>query len=201
MLRRNSSFWNPAIWLAERILAYISWTRFFLKDLCRNTANKNFKYRINTVKINNQIFWPISPIFRAKKVFPRNRVVKPGFLAPCQNSEKFNDLISRKHLDRCQTLGKDEQTLFHKILSAAAMGLITKTEVNRNLQVKDTEYNVGLTRNYCITKWPHPILTTSTQKSLKLLLDFLNLHQHAKNQFIPSTHSWDTATFRVLWPG
>ena len=30
--------------------------RFFLMDLCRNTANKNFQYKINTVKINDQIF-------------------------------------------------------------------------------------------------------------------------------------------------
>ena len=51
------------------------------------------------------------------------------------------------------------------------------------------------------TKWPRPILTTFTLKSLKLLLTFLSLHQHAKNQFIPSTHSWDTVNFRVLWPG
>ena len=29
---------------------------------------------------------------------------------------------------------------------------------------------------------------------------FLNLHQHTKNQFIPSIHSWDTVNFRVLWP-
>ena len=43
-------------------------------------------------------------------------------------------------------------------------------------------------------------MTTPTQKSLNQLLAFLNLHQHAKNQFIPSIHSWDTANFRVLWP-
>ena len=49
------------------------------------------------------------------------------------------------------------------------------------------------------TKWPCPILITFTQKSFKLLLAFLNLHQHAKNQFLPSTHSWDTVNFRVLW--
>ena len=44
-------------------------------------------------------------------------------------------------------------------------------------------------------------LTTFIQKSLKLLLAFLNLHQHTKNQFIPSTHSWDTVNFRVQWSG
>ena len=110
--------------------------------------------------------------------------------------------------------GKDGQTLFYKILPATAMGLTSKTTVNWHLKVKDIEYNVGLTKSYCITlsmqkissthsadfrvswtKWPCSILTTFTQK-LKLLLAF-----HAKNQFIPSTYSWDTVNFRVLWPG
>ena len=38
--------------------------------------------------------------------------------------------------------------------------------------------------------WPHPPKP----------LAFLNLHQHARNQFIPSIHSWDTVNFRVMWP-
>ena len=29
---------------------------------------------------------------------------------------------------------------------------------------------------------------------------FLNLLEHAKNQFISSLHSWDTVNFRVPWP-
>ena len=106
--------------------------------------------------------------------------------------------------------GKDGQTLFHSILTATTRILASKTAVNWHLKVKDIEYNVGLTKSYCITasmqkinlctKWPRPVLTTFTQKSFKLLLVFLNLHQHAKNQFIPSIHSWDTANFRVPWP-
>ena len=31
-------------------------------------------------------------------------------------------------------------------------------------------------------------------------LAFLNLHQDAKNQFIPSIQAWNTACFRVPWP-
>ena len=46
---RNSWLKNPAIWLTESILAYISGTRF--------VPNRNFHYRINSVKINNQIFF------------------------------------------------------------------------------------------------------------------------------------------------
>ena len=101
--------------------------------------------------------------------------------------------------------GKDGQTLFHKIYPATAMGLTSKTAVNWHLKVKDTEYNVGLTKNYCITvsmeksSSIHKLIwqvlgshelngNAQTQKSLKLLLAFLNLHQHAKissfHQFI-----------------
>ena len=100
---------------------------------------------------------------------------------------------------------KDEQTLFHRILTATTMGLTNKTAVNWHLKVKDTEYNVGLTKNYCITvsmeksSSIHKLIwqvlgshelngNAQTQKSLKLLLAFLNLHQHAKissfHQFI-----------------
>ena len=83
------------------------------------------------------------------------------------------------------------------------MGLTSKTAVNWHLKVKDMEYNVGLTKSYCIAvsmqkissihkliqqileyhelKWPCPILTISTQKSLNLPLAFLNLHKHAKS--------------------
>ena len=105
---------------------------------------------------------------------------------------------------------KDEQTLFHRILTATTMGLTNKTAVNWHLKVKDTEYNVGLTKNYCITvsmeksSSIHKLIwqvlgshelngNAQTQKSLKLLLAFLNLHQHAKissfHQFIPEIQS------------
>ena len=47
--------------------------------------------------------------------------------------------------------GKDGQTLFHSILPATARGLTSKTAVNWHLKVKDIEYNVGLTKKFCIT--------------------------------------------------
>ena len=53
------------------------------------------------------------------------------------------------------------------------------------------------------TKRAWPFLTTPTEKSLNQLLIFLNLYQHAKNQFLPSVHSSDTVNFRVSstnWP-
>ena len=46
---------------------------------------------------------------------------------------------------------KDGQTLFHGILRATTRGLARKTAINWHLKVKNIEYNVGLTNNYCIT--------------------------------------------------
>ena len=46
---------------------------------------------------------------------------------------------------------KDGHTIFHGILPATTRGLASKTAINWHLEVKDIEYNVGLTKNYCIT--------------------------------------------------
>ena len=46
---------------------------------------------------------------------------------------------------------KDRQTLFYRTLLAVARGPTSTTAVDRHLKVKYTEYNVGLTINYCIT--------------------------------------------------
>ena len=46
---------------------------------------------------------------------------------------------------------KDKQTLFQGMLTATARGLASKTAINWHLKVKNIEYNVGLTNNYCIT--------------------------------------------------
>ena len=48
-------------------------------------------------------------------------------------------------------------------------------------------------------KWSLPFLIVSTQKLLKQLLSFLNLHLQEKNEFITSIHSWDTVNFRFPW--
>ena len=49
-------------------------------------------------------FWPIFPIFGAKKIFVENPSLSHAtsyrFLAPCQNLEKVDDVIQRKHPDR-----------------------------------------------------------------------------------------------------
>ena len=46
---------------------------------------------------------------------------------------------------------KDGQTLFHRILPATARGLTSTNAIDWHLKLKDIEYNIGLTKNYCIT--------------------------------------------------
>ena len=45
----------------------------------------------------------------------------------------------------------DRQSLPHKILSATARGLTSTTAVDCHLKVKGIEYDVGLTKTYCLT--------------------------------------------------
>ena len=62
-------------------------------------------------KLKKPCFCPIFPIFWAKKIFPKNPALSSttshGILAPCQNLEKINDTIPRKHPDRWKD-GKTE---------------------------------------------------------------------------------------------
>ena len=158
------------------------------------------------------------PNFWGQKSFPKKsgtyKLIRFSSTIP-----RFKNLKSKSKKATLQTVGwKDGQTLFHMTLSATARGPTSTTAVDRHLKVKDIEYDVGISKNYCLivsmqkissihklifyiqqilvsrTKWSYPFLTMPTQK-----LSFLNLHQHAKYQFIPSICSWDKFTFRVHW--
>ena len=62
--------------------------------------------------------------------YTKNRLsctTSKGFLEPCQNSEKSNDPVPRKHPEMAG--GKNGQILFHRILSASARGLTSTTAV------------------------------------------------------------------------
>ena len=98
------------------------------------------------------------------------------FLAPCQNSEKSNDPISRRHPDRYQEARMDR--LFDRILPATARGLASKTAVNWHLKVKDIEYNDGLTKKYCITVSMQKI--SSIHKLIQQILGSHVLNGHAQ---------------------
>ena len=74
--------------------------------------------------------------------------------------------------------GKDGQTLFHRILPATTSGLISKTSVNWHLKVKDIEYNVGLTKSYCITVSMQKI--SSIHKLIQQILGTRKLNGHTQ---------------------
>ena len=73
--------------------------------------------------------------------------------------------------------GKDGQTLFHGTLPATARGLASKTAINWHLRGKDIEYNVGLTKNYCITVSMQKI--SSILKLIQQILGSHKLNDHA----------------------
>ena len=72
--------------------------------------------------------------------------------------------------------GKDGQTLFHRIFPATAKVLTRKTTVNWHLNVKDAEYNVGLTKNYCITVGMQKI--SSIHKRIQQIFGSHELNDH-----------------------
>ena len=84
-------------------------------------------------KFKKLCFQSIFPNFGAKNLFPENPTLSSttsyGFLAPCQNSEKTNDTITRKSpnrkkLERWMKERMEEQTLFYRTLLATAGGPI-----------------------------------------------------------------------------
>ena len=101
------------------------------------TANNiNFYYRTNPVKIDNWFFQQIQkalflvhfPNFGGKIFFPENPALSCttsyGFLAPCQNLVKINDVIPRRCPDR-----QDGRT-YRRIDRPYFIGLKTNLIVN-----------------------------------------------------------------------
>ena len=72
-------------------------------------------------KFKKPCFWPIFPIFGAKKTFQENPALSRTTSYE-ENLEKVNDTIQRKRLDRLKDRRKDGQTLFHRTLPATAGG-------------------------------------------------------------------------------
>ena len=88
---------------------------------------------------------------------------------------------------------KDGQTLFHGILPATARGLASKTAVNWLLKVKDIEYNVGLTKNYCITVSMQKI--SSIHKLIQQILGSHELNDHPHFWPGPPKNLWNNFLF------
>ena len=95
-------------------------------------------------KFKKPCFWPIFPIFGAKKIFLENPALSHttsyGFLAPFQHLEKVNDTIKRKHPDRRMEGQKDErkdgQTLFYRTLPAPPRGPTSYQLRNEGISLK-----------------------------------------------------------------
>ena len=62
-------------------------------------------------------------------------------------SKKTNDPIPKKCLDK----QRDGQTLFYRLSKLPLMGPTSTSTADWHLKVKNTDYNVSLTKNYCIT--------------------------------------------------
>ena len=74
--------------------------------------------------------------------------------------------------------GKNGQAEFHRILPVTAIGLTSKTAVNRHLKVKDIQYNAGLTRSYCIIVSMQKI--SSIHKLVQQILGSHELNGHTQ---------------------
>ena len=104
---------NPAILLAEYILAHISGTKTF-----------------PTIQ-NTLVMAHFSNFAGKKDIYGKSGSVMQnsyGLLVPCQNLEKPNDIIPRKSPDRWKNRYKNKQTLFYRTLPATAEGF--KNEIS-----------------------------------------------------------------------
>ena len=95
------AFWpiSQKVFSKYRICAKTQQYKFSLQKKFSKNQWQNFSLN------SKNLFWPISQ-FLGLKVLPKNLILLHrtwwGFLAPCQNSEKPNDPIPRKPLDRWQ---------------------------------------------------------------------------------------------------
>ena len=70
---------------------------------------------------------------------------------------------------------KDKQPLFHSALSATQQDQTSTTAVDWHLKVKNMEYDVGQTKNYCITISMQKI--SSIHKLILKIQQILGSHQ------------------------
>ena len=80
---------------------------------------------------------------------------------------------------------KDGQTLFHGTLLVTAGGRTSTTAVEWHLKVKNIEYDVGPTKNYCITISMQKVSSIHTLiLKMPQILESHELNDHA--HFCPS---------------
>ena len=74
---------------------------------------------------------------------------------------------------------KDEETLLHRTLPATTRGPTSTTAVDWHLEVKDIEYDVDLTKNYCITVSMQKISSIHKLMNIQQILGSHELNYHA----------------------
>ena len=144
-------------------------------------------------KFKKSYFWPFLahlPNFWGKKSFSTKfSCYAHNFFKVSGTMPKFREIqrSSFKKTPRQMSGGKYGQTLFHRIISATAMALTSKTAKNWHLKVKDIEYNVCFTKSYCIT-----VTMQKIRLIYKLIQQILGPHElngHAQfSQHSPKNH-------------
>ena len=85
--------------------------------------------------------------------------------------------------------GKDEQTLFDRIIPATARGLTSATVVDWRLKFKNKKCNVGLIKNYCITVNMQKI--SSIHKLIQQIWGSHELNDHTHFRPGPPKNHWN----------
>ena len=119
------------------------------------------------LQIQKLYFWPISPIFGGKKSLSKKcSYFTHNLLRVTSTMAKFRKIwwLNSKKIPRQVVRQKDGQILFHKTLLATISGPTSTTPIDCHLKVKDIEYNVGPTKNDCIT---------ACRKSAQFITSFL----------------------------
>ena len=92
-------------------------------------------------KFKKPYFWPVSQFWRQKKLFQSSLSVTQNCIRVSSAMPKFRQIAG----------GKDGQILLYRTLLATARDPTSTTAVDWHLKVKDIEYDVSLTKHYCLT--------------------------------------------------
>ena len=123
------------------------------------------------------------PNFWGKKRFSKKLGCHAQLHNSYQHPGKIQGNLMIQFQGNNQTDVRRQGSLFHGILPATSRGLASKTAIYWHLKVKDMEYNIGLTKNYCIAVSMHK--TSSIHKLIQQSLGSHELNYHA--HFRPDT--------------
>ena len=132
-------------------------------------------------KLKKPCFGPVLDPFSqfwGKKKFPENpalsRTTSYEFVAPCQISEKTNDTIPRKHLDRRTEGQKHGPTLFYRTLLATAGGPKSSLFFRKDIPLNMQQFNqqTKLETVLKVNNIPQVFLLTFPKPLIQLIIKF-----------------------------